>query len=87
MKVFLNGIEQRQGTDPAVSQYHVTWITQFEPPLPSAVDRLAAVADSEIAGRVSRMNAAHEKWRTWQTRFRKMHINQDYFDQVKITNL
>jgi hypothetical protein len=69
-----------------------------EPALPSAVDRLAAIEDSEIAKRVAKMDAEHEKWvedgvdgfsvrKGLRTRHKKILVRPDFFAQVDVTNL
>ena len=70
-----------------------------EPPLPSAVDRLAAIEDPEAAKRVAEMDAVHEKWvadgsddgfslrKAIRTRLKPVLVMPDCFDQVTIESL
>lgn len=70
-----------------------------EPALPSAIDRLAAIEDPEIAKRVAKMDAKHEEWKEdgspagfssrkgLRTRHKKIPVRPDFFTQVDVTSL
>jgi hypothetical protein len=69
-----------------------------EPPLPSAIDKLAAVGDPEIAKRNQEMIAAHKKWvdeggdgfnirKGIRSRHATKLIRPEFFSVAKVSNL